>query len=138
MASKLAAKRMASMNNLPVRRLILASSSPRRQKLLRDARFEFEVDSADIDESNVPSNLLPSEVAIYLAKAKAEVVAARHPDDVVLAADTIVAFGDVIIGKPKDAKDARRILDLLSGTTHIAITGLSIVCKASEFHSPRA
>jgi septum formation protein len=126
------------MNNLPVRRLILASSSPRRQQLLRDAHFEFEIDPADIDESNVPKNLLPSEVAIYLAKAKGEVVAARHPEDVVLAADTIVAFGDQMIGKPKDAADARKILELLSGTTNIAITGVSVVCKANNFiRNPR-
>ena len=124
---------MASMSNDPVRRLILASSSPRRQHLLREARFEFEIDPADIDESNIPSNLLPSDAAIYLAKAKAEVVATRHPDDVVLAADTIVAFGDRMIGKPKDAADAQRILDLLSGTTHIAITGLCVICRASGF-----
>lgn len=124
---------MASMTNSPARRLILASSSPRRQHLLRQARFEFEIDPADIDESNVPQNLLPSDLAIHLARAKADIVAARHPDDVVLAADTIIAFGDRIIGKPKDATEARQILELLAGTTHIAVTGLSIVCRAAQF-----
>jgi septum formation protein len=117
----------------PSPRLVLASRSPRRQQLLRDAGYEFTIDPADVDEENYPPSWLPSEVALELAKSKANKVSERHPEDVVLAADTVVAFGDRVIGKPKDAKDARRILYLLSGTTHIVITGVAVVRRSSGF-----
>ena len=108
------------------RALILASGSPRRADLLRAAGYAFWVDPADVDESVHPAGLLPSELAVFLAAAKADRVAARHPTAVTLAADTVVAFGDRAIGKPADAADARSILTLLAGTTHVVITGVSI------------
>src|SRR5439155_25850376 len=114
-------------------RLILASASPRRQSLLRDAGFEFEVDASDVDEAAYPTGMLPVAVATYLAEAKARAVSARHPDDVVLAADTVVAFGDTLLGKPADAIQAKRILTLLSGTTHIVITGVCVMHGAANF-----
>lgn len=88
---------------------------------------------ANIDESQVLPGLLPSQVALQLAIAKAEAVAAQFPDDVVLAADTVVAFGDQLLGKPADAKDAYRMLELLSGTTHIVTTGVAVMHKAASF-----
>lgn len=106
---------------------VLASASSRRQSLLREAAFEFVVDAAQIDEDGYPPTLTASQIPEYLAKEKARVVAGRHPKDVVLAADTVVTFGDRLLGKPMDANDARRILSLLSGTTHIVITGVSVV-----------
>ena len=115
-------------------RFILASASPRRQSLLRDAGYEFEIDAADIDESAYPTGMLPSKVAVHLAEAKAKAVAARHPDDVILAADTVVAFGDAMLGKPNDAAHAKRMLELLSGTTHIVITGVAVMHVAAEFN----
>ena len=105
---------------------ILASGSPRRAELLRAAGYAFDVVPADVDESAHPDGLLPSELAVFLAAAKADKVSAEHPDRVVLAADTVVAFGDRAIGKPTDADDARRTLALLAGTTHVVITGLSV------------
>src|SRR5690349_18555682 len=71
----------------PQAHLILASASPRRQALLRDAGYAFVVDPADIDEDDVPPGLLPPDLAEHLAIEKARVVAARHPAGVVLAAD---------------------------------------------------
>jgi len=118
---------------LPGPRLILASASPRRQDLLRDAGFAFDVDPAEIDESVFPASLLPSQVTMFLAEAKARAVAARHPEDVVLAADTVVAFGDSMLGKPADAKHARRMIELLSGTTHMVITGVSVMQQSTKF-----
>jgi septum formation protein len=106
--------------------LYLASRSPRRQSLLREAGYTFEIDAADIDEEDYPRGLLPSEVALRLAKAKLSAVALRHPEDVVLSADTVVAFGDVILGKPNDAEHARQMLRLLAGTTHIVISGVAV------------
>jgi septum formation protein len=115
------------------RRLILASASPRRQSLLREAGYEFLVHPADLDESAlaVGIDLSPDDLSAYLAHAKAEAVAAKFPNDVVLAADTIVALNAEMLGKPADADDARRILSRLSGTTHRVITGLAIVRGAA-------
>src|SRR4051794_22750662 len=78
----------------PPPRLILASSSPRRQMILREAGYEFTVQPADINEDNYSPGLMPSEVAKHLAVAKADAVVPKFPNDVVLAADTIVVFGD--------------------------------------------
>src|SRR5205823_5058780 len=75
----------------------------------------------------------PVAVATYLAEAKARAVSARHPDDVVLAADTVVAFGDTLLGKPADAPAAKKMLQLLSGTTHIVITGVAVMHTAAKF-----
>jgi septum formation protein len=114
--------------------LVLASRSPRRQELLRESGFEFVVDPADVNEDDYPHDILPSELAIRLARTKAHVVAGRRdPDDVVLAADTIVALGDQIVGKPEDAFAARKMLRLLSGTTHIVISGVAVVRHAANF-----
>jgi septum formation protein len=114
-------------------RLILASASPRRQSLLREAGYDFIVHPAEVDESKHPPGLLPSELARHLATAKAEAVAARFPDDVVLAADTVVAFGDRALGKPADTREARHMLELLGGTTQIVITGVCVIHKAASF-----
>src|SRR4051812_29253653 len=81
----------------PLPRLILASSSPRRQLLLREAGYEFVIHPADINEENYPAGMLPSDVAKHLAVAKADVVSALFPTDVILAADTVVAFGDRLL-----------------------------------------
>ena len=115
------------------RRLILASASPRRQSLLREAGYEFLVHPADLDESALAdgASLSPDELSAYLARAKAEAVAAKFPEDIVLAADTIVALNAQMLGKPADADDARRILSLLSGSTHRVITGLAILHRAA-------
>ncbi len=108
-------------------KLIVASASPRRQQLLRDAGYVFEIDVADIDENAYPPTLTPPQIAEHLAREKARVVAGRHPNDVVLAADTVVTFGDRVLGKPLDEADALRMLTLLAGTTHIVITGVAVV-----------
>ncbi len=117
----------------PAPALVLASASPRRRQLLSVAGFRFEVIAAEIDESAYPPGLLPSAIAEYLAIAKARFVAQLHPERVVLAADTVVAFGDLPLGKPLDEADARRMLALLSGTTHVVITAVAVAHKAAEF-----
>jgi septum formation protein len=118
---------------LPPPRFILASASPRRQDLLRHAGYAFDIDPADVDEDDYPQGMLPTAIALRLAEAKARAVAARHPDDVVLAADTVVAFGDSPLGKPADPAHARQMLQLLSGTTHIVVTGVCVIRQAPEF-----
>ncbi|HEX2973396.1 MAG TPA: Maf family protein [Tepidisphaeraceae bacterium] len=113
-------------------RLILASASPRRQQLLREAGYEFIVQASDVDEAAAPT-LLPVELARHLSLIKAAAVAPQFPDDVVLAADTIVAFGDKTLGKPADAIEARRTLTLLSGTTHVVITGVTLIQQGNGY-----
>jgi septum formation protein len=116
----------------PTPRLILASASPRRQSLLAEAGYAFTVEPADVNEADYPTALLPSGVAEHLAHSKALAVAERHLDDVVvLGADTVVAFGDMMLGKAVDAEDARRILTLLAGTTHLVITGIAVIRRSA-------
>jgi septum formation protein len=95
-------------------RLILASASPQRQRLLREAGYEFITHPAGVDETSLAENLPPSQAATRIATAKANTVAGKYPDDVILAADTVVALGGTILGKPTGAADARRILSQLS------------------------
>jgi septum formation protein len=122
---------------VPSPRLILASASPRRQELLREAGYAFLVSPADIDETDHPPGLPPGGVALYLARQKADAVAARFPDDVVLAADTVVSLHGQALSKPDDAADARRMLSGLSGTTHAVLTGVAIAHRARGHSSSR-
>lgn len=117
--------------------LILASASPRRQELLRDAGYRFTVIPADIDESDFSPALAPAAVAELLARRKAEWIADRAPESLILAADTVVALGPMTLGKPIDADDARRILSLLSGTHHEVITAVRIICQSRSINLSR-
>jgi septum formation protein len=118
------------MSETPAAQFVLASRSPRRQELLREAGYEFIVDPADVDEEDYPPEVMPADLAVRLARIKAYSVAARRPSELILAADTVVAFGDKILGKPKDILEARYMLRLLSGTTHVVITGVSLVRRS--------
>ena len=105
--------------------IILASKSPRRKQLLSMMGLEFTVQTADIDETMDPSQTPAHEVAAVSAR-KAEKIAALHPQDVIVSADTIVVIDGKILGKPKDEQDAARMLRLLSGRTHTVYTGLTV------------
>ena len=107
-------------------RLILASSSPRRFQLLREAKFQAEVVRPEVAELSCDF-LTASELARFNAKIKAAAVAAVYPDAVILGADTLVALGPDVFGKPRDLDDATRILQLLAGKTHQVITGIALV-----------
>src|SRR5829696_6616750 len=107
-------------------RLILASASPRRLDLL--ARIGVTPDAviaAEIDES-IPKGELPRDHALRLAREKAEVVAAAHPDALVLAADTVVAVGRRILPKVEDEATLRACMALLSGRRHRVLTGVAL------------
>jgi len=105
--------------------IILASKSPRRQELLKKIVDDFVVSPSGVDESTIRESD-PVRFAVKAAILKAKDVARKRPSDIVIGADTIVAVGNTIIGKPKDEDDARRILSTLSGTEHRVITGLAI------------
>jgi septum formation protein len=113
---------------------ILASASPRRSELLTAAGYDFEVHPANIDEDDYPSKILPVDLSLRLAMLKAQAIAEQFPDAVVLAADTVVAFGDRSLGKPADEDEAAKMLQLLSGTTQIVITGLAVAHRAKSFN----
>lgn len=106
--------------------LILASKSPRREKLLKDAGLDFIVRPSNIDEE-ISQKLRPNDLALKLAEMKARHIANLNPNDIVIGADTIVVFEEQSLGKPKDEKDAYRILKLLSGETHTVFTGVAII-----------
>ena len=115
-------------------RLILASASPRRLDLLaRIGVVPDAVDPADIDESVAPGEL-PRLHVTRLAAAKAAVVAARHPDAVVLAADTVVTAGRRILPKTEDEAQARDCLTLLSGRRHRVLTAVTVIAGATARH----
>ena len=111
--------------------LILASSSPRRRDFLNKMGVSFTVMKPGTEEAVLVGEE-PYEYVMRMAREKAMVIAEFHPDDVVLAADTVVVIGDVILGKPTDREDAKRILRLLSGRTHEVLTAVSVVCEREQ------
>lgn len=114
--------------------LVLASSSPRRVELLALAGFTPDlIDPADIDETPLKDET-PRRLAQRLAVTKAEVVAERHPDAVVLAADTVVAVGRRFLEKASDGAEATRFLKLLSGRNHRVFTGVAVVRDGKVTH----
>jgi septum formation protein len=111
--------------------LVLASASPRRSELLRNAGISFAVDPADVPEVPLPQEL-PLAYAQRLARDKARAVFSRHPHDAVLGADTVVVVDEHLLEKPADPEDAARMLRLLSGRSHQVITGLCVVAPGFE------
>ena len=106
--------------------IILASQSPRRQELLRLFHLPFTVQVADIDESMDPTKSPEQEVA-RVSTLKAQAIACV-PEDVVIAADTIVVCENTVLGKPHSEEDAKKMLRLLSGRDHQVMTGLTVIC----------
>lgn len=108
-------------------KLILASASPRRAQILRDAGISFVVMSSAVDETPY-GNESPQELVQRLADAKADLVAARAVGaSIIIAADTVVAIDKQILGKPRSTEEARHMLEMLSGRTHSVITGVSVL-----------
>ena len=108
-------------------KLVLASKSPRRSEILKNAGFDFIIRTADADET-IAEGTNPEDAVVMLAARKAMAVE-RNEDEVVLGADTIVVLDDKILGKPKDREDAFNMLRSLSGRVHSVFTG---VCAISD------
>ena len=106
--------------------IILASKSPRRQELLQLMGIDFTVVLKDVDES-YPSNLSPSEIAVYIAEKKIREFDEVIKDEIVITADTIVLLEGKILGKPKNEDHAFEILSDLSGKRHEVITAVSLL-----------
>ena len=111
--------------------LILASASPRRSELLRKAGIAFVIEPAHVPELPL-RNEPPAEYAQRLSRDKARAVFSRHPDSVVLGADTVVVADEHLLEKPRDANDAARMLRLLSGRAHQVITGVCLAAPGFE------
>jgi septum formation protein len=114
----------------PADRLVLASASPRRRDLLAAAGVHFDVDAPSIDETPQPGEA-PRDYAVRMAREKAAACAARHPARAILAADTIVVVDDRVFGKPADASDATRMLEALSGRTHVVMTAVAVARRGA-------
>ena len=118
------------LDNLKKYNIVLASKSPRRQELLKGIGLDFTVLTKEVDES-YSKNISVFDVAPYLSVKKAKAFEdSELPDNyMVITADTIVVVNDMILGKPKDADEAREMLRLLSGKKHSVITGVTVHTK---------
>lgn len=112
-----------------MKKIILASGSPRRKELLEQIGVSFEIVKAEGEE--VITTEIPSEAVKELSRQKAREVAAKTDGDVIIGADTVVAVSGRILGKPKDAGDAVRMLKMLQGKEHEVLTGVTLILKES-------
>lgn len=109
-----------------MKKIILASGSPNRKKILMDAGIDFEVDPSNYEEDmTLPMN--PHDLVIHLSHGKASDVATRHKSGLVLGADSIIVYEDKRLGKPHTPERAVEMLKMLSGKEHEALTGFTII-----------
>jgi len=106
--------------------IILASASPRRKELLKRIGLKFKVDPSNYEE-NISSQLEPHELAKSLSLEKAKLVAEKHMNALVIAADTFIVFEGEILGKPRTETEAKKMLETISGRQHSVITGFTII-----------
>ena len=111
--------------------IILASASPRREHLLREMGLRFLVVRPD-DIEELSGGAAPDVLAMHNAQRKARAVAGRHPDSIVIGADTIVVLAGKIFGKPRDREDAGRMLGQLAGQRHEVITGVCLIHRSLD------
>lgn len=109
--------------------IILASQSPRRRELMKYITEDFEVRVSEVDET-LPDGISPAEAVVYLSKIKARPFA--DSGDVIIGADTVVALGSKILGKPANKEDAARMLGELRGKTHSVFTGVTVIKDGKE------
>ena len=116
-------------------KIILASASPRRRKLMSDAGYHFEVLASDAEEIS-EKYMIPHELTVQNAEIKATLVAKSNKESVVIGADTVVSLDNEIFGKPHDLEEAVKMLARLAGRTHIVTTGVFIIqnTKKESFH----
>ncbi len=126
-----------SVANEIMKKLILASASPAKKALLEQIGVVFTVQASDYQE-DMSLNLDIFELAKKLSSGKAQVVARKNPGAVVLAADTFIVFEGKLLGKPKTASAAKRMLMALSGKQHSVVTGFTVIDIASNKHISEA
>jgi septum formation protein len=113
-----------------MRKIVLASASPRRKRLLEQLGLEFEVDPS-LEPETVEPGAPPLRLAVIMALAKVGAVVGRHPGAIVIAADSFIVIDGRVMGKPHTPEEARRMLGSLSGRAHTAVTGLVVVDTAA-------
>lgn len=117
-----------------MKKLILGSKSPRRSELIGALGFEFTIRTKETDES-YPSELAANDVALYIAKKKADALRSTLNDnEVLICADTVVILNEKVLGKPRDMNEAKKTIKELSGKSHSVITGITIQTKTEETH----
>ena len=115
--------------------IILASNSPRRRELFAGLGLPFEVKVIPGLKESYPSELSVMDIAEFIAVEKTQAyLDTLSPEDVLITADTVVISGNEVLGKPKDANEARRMLQLLSGHTHQVVTGVCITKNQVQEH----
>lgn len=112
------------------KKLVLASKSPRRKELMEQIGLEFEVHPGDFEEKD--THLNPEDLTVHNALGKAQAVVPHHKNSLIIGVDTVGAYKDHIIGKPKDDQDAKRMLNILSNTTHKVVSGIAIIDSDSK------
>jgi septum formation protein len=122
---------MDKKRNVAMKKIILASASPRRKQILKEAGVPYRTIPSHVSES-YPASFKPAHVVRYLAIKKARHIAEKYPTETVLGADTLVYIKGEIIGKPKNKADAKRILTLLSGAWQRVYTGVAVVRKGEK------
>jgi septum formation protein len=113
------------------RPIILASSSPRRQYIMKEAGFNFTIEKPDVNE-DFPDSMPVEEVAEFLARKKAEYFRDRITTEIVITADTTVVLQSHILNKPSDRNEAIAMLRMLSGKVHVVITGVCLLSREKE------
>ena len=112
-------------------KIILASASPRRKELLAGLDLDFEVKVIKGVSESYPENLRAEEVPQYISREKAAAYQVAN-DELLLTADTVVVVDNTILGKPRDADDARRMLRIISGRTHQVVTGVTLTTAKAQ------
>ena len=113
---------------LSMQNIILASSSPRRKRLMLEAGFNFEIKVSDAEEIS-EKFMIPWDLTVQNARIKASPIAQNNHEKIVIGADTVVSLDNEIFGKPSDMEEAVKMLARLSGRTHIVTTGVCIIQK---------
>lgn len=114
-----------------MKKIILASASPRRREILRITGLKFSVCKSDYEE-NLDLSLRPRELARFLSRKKAESVSYKYKKAIIIAADTFIVLKKRLLGKPRTDKEAAKMLSMLSGKTHSVITGFTIMDTGSN------
>lgn len=117
---------------MPTKRFVLASNSPRRVALLKSLGYHFDIIPHTIEEEYNQGDVVPTDLIKNVAYLKANDVARRVNDAIIISADTVVVYNKNILGKPKDISDAKRILSMLSGSEHEIISGVCIIDTSSK------
>jgi septum formation protein len=114
-----------------MRKIILASASPRRKEILRKTGLNFSICTSDYKE-DINLSLKPRALAKFLSRKKAETVAYKYKNAIIIAADTFIVFKNRLLGKPHTDKEAEKMLNMLNGKAHSVITGFTIMDTASK------